>query len=163
MFDETAPSDGDIDTGKELGPRPVDVWVVDDNTALNESFVRSWGSAGEGFNFGPFETGQGAFEVITDRIAKSEPLPDIVFVDGNLDADEGEWRKGDYFVSQVRGIENIVQPTLIAHSNSEESNKRMMEAGADVSMEKGSGVSLRDYLQFFREYEKGRTEKNDQE
>ena len=138
---------------KEIEERKtIEVWILDDNEALTESQLRSWDLAGENFGFDSYTTAKEALSVIEEKIQKQESLPYVIFVDGNLDQDEGELKDGANFVIKVRKLE-IPQPMLIAHSNSKSANERMMQSGADLTMVKGTETTLRDYLKFFQSLE----------
>lgn len=132
--------------------RPIEVWLVDDNVDLNRSLMAGWESAGKEFDFDSYETAKQAFEDIQAKAEEGKPLPNIIFVDGQLESDEGEFREGSNFIFRVRQME-IPQPYLIAHSSNDWHNKAMKVAGADVVMEKGIKTTLRDYLHFLGEFE----------
>lgn len=132
--------------------RTIEVWILDDNEALAESQLRSWDLAGDNFGFQSYATAKETLSVIEQKTQNNESIPNIIFVDGNLDKDEGELKDGANFIIQVRRLE-IPQPTLIAHSNSKTANERMMAAGADLTMTKGTETTLRDYLKYFQSLE----------
>ena len=124
----------------------VEVWILDDNEALAESLMRGWESVGDKFGFEKYATAKEALVKIEELIQNNKGLPNVIFVDGNLDKDAGELRNGANFIFKVRKLE-VPQPMLIAHSNSSLANRDMMQAGADTTMAKGA--SLRDYMSFF--------------
>lgn len=135
--------------------RTIEVWILDDNVDFSESLMRGWGMAGDSFGFQAYPTAREALAEIENKIQINQTLPSIIFVDGNLDKDEGELKNGANFIIKVRQLE-IPQPTLIAHSNSKSSNEEMMSAGADLAMEKGPATRLKDYLAYFQSLENRR-------
>ena len=129
----------------------VEVWILDDNEALAESLMRGWESVGDKFGFEKYATAKEALVKIEEMIQSNKGLPNVIFVDGNLESDEGELRNGANFVFKVRKLD-IPQPMLIAHSNSSLANRDMMQAGADLTMAKGA--TLREYMSFFNSLER---------
>lgn len=138
--------------------KTIEIWVLDDNEALTESQLRGWETmVSKDFGFRSYATAKEAFAVIEQKLQNNEGLPGIIFVDGNLDKDEGELKDGANFIIKVRKLESP-QPILIAHSNSKSANERMMSAGADLTIIKGTETPLRDYLKFFQSLESKPTE-----
>lgn len=149
MFNEGGfnPEDKEVEAKKT-----IEVWVLDDNEALTESQLRGWETmVSKDFGFLSYATAKEALTVIEQKLQNNESLPNIIFVDGNLDKDEGELKDGANFIIKIRRLD-IPQPILIAHSNSKSANERMMSAGADLIMTKGN-KTLRDYLKFFQSIE----------
>jgi len=149
MFNETGYNLEDKETEAR---KTIEVWLLDDNEALTESQMRGWETmVSKDFGFQSYATAKEALAVIEQKLQNNESLPNIIFVDGNLDKDEGELKNGANFIIKVRKLE-VPQPMLIAHSNSKGANEKMMSVGADLAMEKGI-VTLRDYLKYFQSLE----------
>lgn len=129
---------------------PKELWLVDDNTDIARSLLMSWRSKfkEKGLGCQVFETGQSTFQEFQRRIGESVALPTLLIVDGQLEKDEeeSEFRLGSNLIRAIRSTENIPQPTVIAHSNSERFNQDMIEAGANLSITKGD----RKILEYFQ-------------
>lgn len=129
--------------------KKIEIWAVDDNNTVTKAQMRGWALAGDNFGFKSYATAKEALGEIEEIVKNNGNLPNIIFVDGNLDKDEYELRDGANFIIQVRKLA-ITQPMLIAHSTCDNANQRMKEAGADLAMSKGVGTTLKDYLEFFK-------------
>lgn len=131
--------------------KPIEVWMVDDNTEVAAALRRGLSFIGDDFGFFNFDTAEQAISRINELIEKKQSLPKIILVDGDLEKDEGEFREGANLVSKIRKLE-VPQPMLIAHSGNDLQNQKMMAAGADLIMEKGPKTQLKDYRKFLEEF-----------
>ena len=122
----------------EIKEVPIpEVWIVDDDEDMVGALLRSWRGRFSGkYDFRHFITAKEALVEI-DRLNKEKAiLPKIIFVDGQLEKDEGELAYGENLVKAIRGLKDIQQPQLIAHSSSRELNQAMREAGANLAFRK---------------------------
>lgn len=132
----------------ELNPK--EVWLVDDDADIVSSLLMSWRSKlrEKDLSCQVFETGKSVFQELQRRIKEGVAMPSLLLVDGELNKDEedSEFRLGGNLIRSIRSTENISQPTIVAHSNSDKFNEDMIEAGADISFTKGDRKII-DYFQ----------------
>ncbi|MBP6855659.1 MAG: hypothetical protein KBC26_01660 [Candidatus Pacebacteria bacterium] len=114
-----------MDEQKEA-PKELVVWVVDDwEVETTAQYIQMQ------FNgrvkVVPFKTGESALEEIKKEGAT---LPDLIIVDGELDADEEELRMGDEVVKRLVGSGRL-KPLcgIIPFSTKREINQKIYEAG----------------------------------
>ena len=114
-----------------------EVWLIDDDSATVKRILRFWQLKLKGlsFNFRHFPTAQAALAELEQRQQQQQELPQLIFIDGELEQDEGELRQGAAVVKKIRELD-IAQPQLIAHSSLAEFNQEMMAAGADTAFKK---------------------------
>lgn len=143
-----------IDNNETEEHKKVDVWMVDDDTDIFLSMRRVWKITSQDYDYTNYPKAEEALNAIKEKIEKNEPIPPILLVDGNLVKDSGRYRFGENFITDIRALD-IPQPTLIGHSNSESSNKKMLEAGADFSINKAS-TDARDYIDAFKKVIEGK-------
>lgn len=127
-----------------------EIWIIDDDEETTKEILRFWqGKINDtGHNFKHFETAQSAFDEIEKRKEAKKELPELMFVDGLLEKDQGEFKKGENFIKKIRNIKEIKQPKIVAHSSMKENNQEMQKAGADFAFRK---MELRKTLQFLQQ------------
>jgi len=148
---ETPKFDQRIETAAEKEIiQPKEIWIVDDSEDIARSALRMWQlkTKDRDYAFKHFETGRAALEELNRRLKEQEGLPQVIFVDGQLEKDEedSELRKGANLIKAIRSMEDIVQPQLIAHSGIKENNDEMLAAGADLAFEKKEALKTAEFL-----------------
>ena len=125
-----------------------EVWLVDDQENMIQSLLRFWGmkTSHLGYVFKYFKTGKEAVEEVEKRKQSREDLPAIIFMDGNLEKDEGDFQKGNNVIKDIRNIAEGEQIKIVAHSATGKMNEEMLNSGADVSFFKNDIVKSRDFL-----------------
>jgi len=125
-----------------------EVWIVDDEPEIIKSLIRFWkGKISEvGYTIKHFEKAKDALDEINRRKAAEENMPKVIFVDGELNKDEEDLKKGSNFIKKIHKIEDIETPKLVAHSSMKEFNDEMLESGADIAFSKNDVKSSRDFL-----------------
>lgn len=133
---------------REKEPSSKEVWIVDDNVEATTPIMKIWQmkTRERGYSFQLFETAQAALNEIEKRRKAKEKLPAMIFMDGTLEKDEGELQMGTNVIRKIRGMEDIEQPQIIAHSTEKETNKRMKEAGADFAFDKMDFMETSEFL-----------------
>lgn len=123
-----------------------EVWVIDDNKQMIDSYFRAWKGDLEKFNFSfkHFERAIEALEEIKKRIENKELLPGVILVDGNLDLDEAELQDGIIVVQKIKDLTDNIQ--LIGFSSDSRKNEKMIESGAQTAFSKMEALKVRYYL-----------------
>ncbi|MEI7792286.1 MAG: response regulator [Candidatus Berkelbacteria bacterium] len=89
-----------------------------------------------------FNTAEAAVNELQERSRNETLVPTIVIIDGNLSLDSGFYRLGHEVVRHLRSMEFGDKLHIIAHSGETESNKKMLQAGANVSVIKNEILTL---------------------
>ncbi|MBU4332384.1 hypothetical protein KKD19_06180 [Patescibacteria group bacterium] len=142
-------TEGNLEKHSEQEPAPAkEIWIIDDDKETIEGILRFWQMKTQdiGYGFKHFETGQSALEEIKRRKESKEKLPDLVFVDGELEKDQEELRKGANLIKEIRSIEEIEQPKIIAHSSDFVNNVELLMAGADLGFQKKDITKSAEFL-----------------
>lgn len=153
------------DFEKESTPQK-EIWVVDDEKEIIASLLRFWQIKTRhlAYSFKYFETAKSALEEIEKRKESKEKLPDLIFVDAQLDKDkEEEFKKGANLVKRIRDIKEIRQPKIIAHSSDFANNVELLAAGADLGFQKIDISKSAEFLQNPEKYFKKAKEKSEKE
>ena len=129
---------------------PKEVWIIDDAEETIKTILRFWqGEINDtDYNFRCFGTAQSAFDEIKKRKEVKKELPDLMFVDGLLEKDQGEFKRGENFIKKIRDMKEIKQPKIIAHSSIKENNEEMQKVGADFAFKK---IEIRKTAQFLQQ------------
>ncbi|MBU4512890.1 hypothetical protein KKD19_06690, partial [Patescibacteria group bacterium] len=126
-----------------------EIWIIDDEKEIIKGVLRFWQMKTKnlGYDFKHFETGQSALEEIKKRKESKERLPEMVFVDGELEKDQGELSKGVNFIKEIRSIDGVKQPKIVAHSSDFANNVELLMAGADLGFQKQDITKSAEFLQ----------------
>jgi len=99
--------------------------VVDDDEQIIKLEKLHWETCSQGrCEVEGFLTARSALDEILRRIEFDLAQPDIIFVDGNLELDQGDLTKGSELVKRIKSLD-IRQPILVAFSHNEDVNKLM--------------------------------------
>ena len=122
--------DGDME--RHETPK-LEAWLIDDEELARRRFPRFVGEEDTGVAFGKAADALSEFQ---KRISDGKPLPDAIFVDGNLLNDISDLIQGSTVVQRIREVDPAKQITVVAFSSDENLNKAMIDAGADFIMQK---------------------------
>jgi CheY-like chemotaxis protein len=128
-----------------------EIWLVEDNESLARSLIRLWEGLELDYVFNHFPTAKSLFEEIEKRLKeikdeKIKKVADIIFMDGNLEEDEGELRDGAQVIKKIREIKEMEQPIIVAFSSDFVKNVEMMLAGANLSLGKMQSEKIEEFL-----------------
>ena len=91
-----------------------------------------------------FEKGEDAIVALQERLETGAVSPHGIVMDGNLKSDDKEkFKKGARVVTMIRSLTGIgaKRPFIIAHSSVLKDNQAMIEAGADVILQKPAPIT----------------------
>jgi CheY-like chemotaxis protein len=128
-----------------------EIWLVEDNESLARSLIRLWEGLELDYVFNHFPTAKSLFKEIEKRLKeikdeKIKKVADIIFMDGNLEEDEGELRDGAQVIKKIREIKEMEQPIIVAFSSDFVKNVEMMLAGANLSLGKMQSEKIEEFL-----------------
>jgi len=129
------------------------VWIIDDNTDFNDALQRSL-KYGEdrGVDFKFFNEGESALSAFEECCENKAQLPSIILVDYNLEQFakiNPRYKTGVEIIAKLEEIcakYQASRPEIIAYSSDKEQNEKLVQAGANSSIDKSDSRNIRNYL-----------------